>query len=227
VTPAFEQRFAISLEGGLEAVLERGNGKRKRKKFRSQQRHFEDRGGYGFRDLPRAERSAALDLFLRQKAERFRALAIPDPFADAGIRAFLTALFEDPATDARLYVIESGGVIKAMLGGIVGQRTFWGMFSSYADDADAAASPGELLLWHMVERLSQERLRTLDLGPGAERYKQAWCDRTMPQVDARLALTARGRAYVGVSRLMADASRLIKRHERLKALVQKLRRYLR
>lgn len=227
VTPAFEQRFAISLEGGLEAVLERGNGKRKRKKFRAQQRHFEDRGGYRFRDLPRAERAAALDLFLRQKNERFRALAIPDPFADAGIRTFLIALFEDPATDARLYAIESGGDIKAMLGGIVGQQTFWGMFSSYADDADAAVSPGELLLWHMVERLSQEGLCALDLGPGAERYKQAWCDRTIPQVDATLALTAAGRVYVGAARLLADASRAVKRHEGLKAVVQQLRRRLR
>lgn len=227
ITEAFEKRFAVSLGAGFEAVLARGNGKRKRKKFRQQQRHFAERGGYRFLDVPSDQRIATLDVFLEQKKDRFRTLAMPDPFADPGIRAFLIALFLDPAADSRLYVIESGGVTKALLGGIVEDGTFWGMFSSFADDADAGISPGELLLWHMVEALAAEGLAALDLGPGAERYKEAWCDLSVAQYDAITALTLRGRAYVAAAQLKAVARNRVKRSRRLTALAQKLRRRFR
>ena len=227
VTHAFEQRFGVSLDGGLEAVLERGNGKRKRKKFRLQQRHFASGGGYRFVDLPIADRTAALEVFLTQKQQKFQTLDIPNPFAKPGMREFLSTLFRDPRTDTRLYAIESGGVFKAILGGIMEGQTFWGMFSSYAEDADAAASPGELMLWHVVERLSAEGVATLDLGPGTERYKRAWSDRVVPQADAKLALTALGSLYVAGARLGLAAGDAVKGNAGMRSLVQRVRRRLR
>ena len=226
VTAAFEERFAISLAGGLQAVLERGNAKRKRKKFRSQERYFAERGGYRFLDVARPDRPGALAVFLEQKRQRFAVLGMPDPFAEKATDAFLETLFDHPAADTRLYAIESGGTFRALLGGIVEGETFWGMFSSFADDGDAAISPGELLLWHMVETLSAEGLAVLDLGPGEERYKRSWCDRTVPQVDALLALTLRGRAYLGLARARLAMVDRVKRNDRLRALIQRLRRTL-
>ena len=227
VRPAPEERFAISLEGGLEAVLARGNAKRKRKKFRSQQRFFEAHGGYVFEDTPAERRAEALATFLAQKRARFAELGMPDPFADAGIPAFLANLFASADVDTRLYAIVSAGSIKAMMGGIVADGVFWGMFSSFADDADADVSPGELLLWHLVERLAAEGLALLDLGPGEERYKRSWCDRIVPQYDATLAVTTAGRAYVAAAGLRARLVARIKADARLKGAVQRLRRRFR
>ncbi|BDA84087.1 hypothetical protein Sa4125_16290 [Aureimonas sp. SA4125] len=225
--PAIEERFAISLAGGLEAVLARGNAKRKRKKFRSQQRFFEQRGGYVFQDTPPGDRPTALATFFDQKRSRFAELKMPNPFADAGIKAFLGDLFAAPGIDTRLYCILGGGGIKAMMGGIVENGVFWGMFSSFSDDADADVSPGELLLWNLVERLADEGLELLDLGPGEERYKRSWCDRVIPQYDAILALTAAGSLYVAAARLRGQFVRWVKTDARMKSAVQRVRRHLR
>jgi CelD/BcsL family acetyltransferase involved in cellulose biosynthesis len=224
IRPAPEERFAISLAGGLETVLARGNAKRKRKKFRSQQRFFEAQGGYVFGDTPAADRAQALATFFAQKRARFADLSLPNPFADRGIEAFLADLFGAAGIDTRLYTIVSAGSIKAMMGGVVADGVFWGMFSSFADDADADVSPGELLLWHLVEQLSAEGLALLDLGPGEERYKRSWCDRVVPQYDAVLALTTAGRAYVAAARLRGRLVARIKSDTRLRGTVQRLRR---
>jgi CelD/BcsL family acetyltransferase involved in cellulose biosynthesis len=226
IRQAPEDRYAISLRGGRDAVLARGNAKRKRKKFRAQQRHFEARGGYVFRNVPARERDDVLDAFLALKIARFAALGLPDPFQDAGTAAFLKRLFSDPESGARVYVVESGGAMKALLGGLALRDTFWGMFSAFADDGDAEASPGELLLWHLVESLCAEDFAAFDLGPGDERYKRSWCDISIPQFDALLAVTAGGRAYLHGSALRQTLVRHIKANARLLALVQHLRRAL-
>ncbi|WP_162244702.1 GNAT family N-acetyltransferase [Aureimonas sp. Leaf454] len=226
VRPALEDRFAITLDGGMEAVLANGNAKRKRKKFRAQQRHFEGLGGYVFRDVPPDARSVVLDTFFALKIARFAELGRPDPFQDPGTEAFLKRLFADADAGARLYIVESGGTVKALMGGLASGRTFWGMFSAFADDEDADASPGELLLWHLVERLSAEGFATLDLGPGEERYKRSWCDLVVPQFDAVMAVTAGGRTYLAASRLRRSIVRRIKEKPKLLAVVQRVRRVL-
>ena len=227
IRPAVEERFAISLQGGLEPVLARGNAKRKRKKFRAQQRHFDALGGYAFTDTPAEERPAALATFFDQKRLRFAALSMPNPFADAGIEAFLLALFSAPEVDTRLYRIVSGDSCKALMGGIVENGVFWGMFSSFSDDADAEVSPGELLLWHLVEYLSAEGLDVLDLGPGEERYKRSWCDRLVQQYDAILPLTRAGSLYLAAAIMRRRLVFRVKTSPRLKRIAQSARRRLR
>lgn len=226
IEPAFEKRFAVSLEGGFAAVLARGNAKRKRKKFRSQQRHFEPQGGAFFRDVPRNERGDVLKVFLAQKRERFAELKMPDPFSDIGIDAFLRSLFEDENTDARLYVVESGGIVKALIGGIVSGDTFFGMFSSFANDADAVASPGELLLWHLAETLCAEGHSWLDLGTGEERYKLSWCDRIVVQYDVLVPLGPRGRIYAALASTARRGASFVKGNKRLRSIAQRARRLL-
>ncbi|MDA8870246.1 GNAT family N-acetyltransferase [Rhizobiaceae bacterium] len=191
--------FALSLEGGFEAALDRGNGARKRKKFRSQTRKLEDVGGA---TLVVADDDASadriLDAALVQMAARFDRAGIWNRFNDTGVAAFLRDLTRpEHGSVLRLYGLEIAGELRATFAGMEHQGAFSGCFLSHADDKFAAISPGDMIIHLAIENCCKRGLHTFDLGRGSERYKTSWCDRTVPMFETRIALTRRAHAFAG------------------------------
>lgn len=221
--------FTMDLSGGFEALLARGNAKRKRKKFRQQCRQAAEAGGYrmivaGSGD----EVELLLGSFCRQKSRRLRKLGISNTFDSREAREMLSMLAhrsigqEEPLL--QLFGLEIGGKIRAVFGGGVRNGHFSGYFSSISLDSLTHLSPGEMLLHMLVEHCADRGITSMDLGGGDERYKRSWCDTQVDLVDVILPIGAFGRPAVAALRCSRWVKRAVRQNPRAWALIAAIRK---
>ncbi|MCX8998957.1 GNAT family N-acetyltransferase [Rhizobiaceae bacterium BDR2-2] len=224
--------FHLPLAGDMDTTLRQVNAKRRRKKFRHQQRRLEALGGYEhvIAATP-GEKAAILDLFFRQKAARFAALGLPDAFGAAETKAFFHALAkaDDGGRDAalRLHALrltgENEGHIAAIAGlSLKGDHVLC-QFGSIDDSLAADTSPGEFLFWLMIEQCVNEGYALFDFGIGDQPYKRSWCSASTTLHDVLLPISTLGRAGRAVAFGLIHAKAFVKRHRRLYATIQRLR----
>ncbi|MGV7033741.1 GNAT family N-acetyltransferase [Methylobacterium symbioticum] len=225
--PAPSDGYGMMLGPDPEASVRRAFGGDARKKLRSKERRLvETVGPLAYRCAETAEeRARFLAAFHAQKAARFAAMGIGDPFADGAVRAFLdrAAAGETPAIEVHALVAETTGRVLATFTGAVDAARFSGMTTSFEADPEVArSSPGDLLLQHLVRDQTARGRRSLDLGIGEARYKASVCDETIEIARPILAVTLRGHAYRAAAAALTRAKRRIKRDPRLAGLRARL-----
>lgn len=202
---------------------------KRRRVLKSKERALSERGAL----VPRLMESEedvrrALAAFLAQKAERFAAQKIANPFADPGIQAFLLAACL-PQTDGsppplRLYALFVGDEIVATRAG-----TVWGthisiMFHSFDQRPEIArSSPAEVLLVYMIETLAAEGFTHFDLGVGDQPYKRVYCKEVMDLRHGIVPVSPKGKLLALPLRAAVWAKRRVKQSQRLSALYQRLK----
>ena len=67
---------------------------------------------------------------------------------------------------------------------------FHGFVNTISVDELSQISPGEMLLYLMVEQLASEKIQSLDLGAGDETYKRSWCQHQITLFDTIHPVTA-------------------------------------
>ncbi|MEM9279126.1 MAG: GNAT family N-acetyltransferase [Pseudomonadota bacterium] len=180
--------YVMDLKPGFEAILDMGNGKRKRKIFRRQHRVAESLGGYELvTPTDKDEISSIMDEFFAMKSERFAELGIPDAFGDTEAREFLSALAGEPEKNGtqllRLMALKVDGKMRAMYGSGILPGYCQACINAVAYDDFAEESPGEMIMYLMVDHLINEGFEYLDLGVGHERYKISWCKKSHQIMD--------------------------------------------
>jgi CelD/BcsL family acetyltransferase involved in cellulose biosynthesis len=227
--PSINPAFIIHLDGGFEATLKRGNAKRKRKKFRHQCRVADEAGGYNLLvpdDIEGIDR--ALDAFFEQKSARLAEQGIANVFGSKRARDLIRGLahhsigMKEPLL--RLHALEIGGEIRAVFGAGIHDEQMSGYFSSISTDELTAMSPGEMLLYLVVEMAAGEGLRAIDLGAGDERYKRSWCDERLDMFDVILPTSAAGLPFALFRRWLHTTKRAVREHPRLWGVVNRARR---
>lgn len=208
--------YKLALErGDCEGALKRSMSAHARKKLKNKRNRF---AGFGKSVLIRAQEPGeierVIDAFLTQKAVRFQAMGVPDPFADPPVREFLRqaatpGLGASPPLE--LYSLDvEGRSVATYVGAVQGGR-FSGMATSFDMESEVAkTSPGEILLVDLIKLKCHEGIRVFDLGVGEARYKTTICDDRDELVDTFLPLTAKGRVYAWFSRAKRVAKRRIK-----------------
>lgn len=220
--------YFIDLEDGFDGVLNHGNGKRKRKKFRSQVRAAEKAGGYRF-VVPKSAGEALklLDVFRAQKSHRFAQQGIQDVFASSCSSDFLSKLAtipeEEQSSSLELFALEIGGEVRAVFGGGRFGTHLSGYFSSISDDELSHTSPGEMLLYLMLEHCAEKGYKSIDLGCGDERYKRSWCQKQVLLSDVLLPLSKRAIPIVAGYKLWCIIKRNVRSNPFLWNLVRKAR----
>ena len=227
--PSPSDGYGMMLGPDPESTLKRAVSADARKKLRSKEKRLvEAHGPIAYRTAADgAEAGRYLSAFYAQKAARFAAMGVDDPYADPAIRAFLSAATagESPAVEVHALVLEATGRVLATFGGAVDGARYSGMMTAFdADPEIARFSPGDLLLHHLVRDQAARGRRAFDLGVGEARYKASVCDETIPLVAVTLPVTLRGHAYGLVATRLTRLKRRIKRDPRLFALVRRLRR---
>ena len=216
-SPSPSRAYKLALiAGDGDATLKRSMSSHARKKLKNKHSRFKD---FGPSALTRAttpgEAARIIDAFLAQKAERFRAMGVPDPFAEPAMRAFL----EQAAMDRRserpaieLYALDlEGRPVATYVGTTQGER-FSGMATSFDMASETVkTSPGELLLAELIRLKAREGVAVFDLGVGEARYKTTFCDDHDDLVDSFLPLTFKGRLFARIARTKRELKRLIKR----------------
>lgn len=215
--PSPSRAYKLALVAGDgEATLKRSMSSHARKKLRNKHSRFKEFGPSMLnRARTPAEIERVLTAFLEQKTERFRAMGVPDPFAEPAVRAFLagaaSGLDGDPPI-IELYALDvAGECVATYVGARQGER-FSGMATSFAMNSPTVrTSPGELLLADLIRLKCSEGLAVLDLGVGEARYKTTFCDDHDDLVDSFLPLTLKGRLFARIARTKRELKRRIKR----------------
>ncbi len=224
--------FQVPLFASFEETLKQVNAKRRRKKFRLQQRRLEEAGGYRvIEPESAAEKHALLDEFFRQKAERFRTQGIPDVFADAPVRAFFHALLDTPA-DGPDYLLRLNGLqllagdqpVLAITGTSRKGDHIICQFGSIREDLLPEASPGEFLFWHVIEAACRDGAAIFDFGIGDQTYKRSWCTVETTQYDVLLPVSLKGHVAAATHRALNRLKAAIKGNPALYGALQRLRR---
>lgn len=222
--------YELSISDGIDAVLDAGNGKRKRKIFRKQVREAEQLGGYELASPETDDEiKAALADFLEQKSRRFAELGVKDVFSSEAARAMITSLALKQTNDGgrllRVFELKVGGKTRAMYGcGAIGDYCqAWVNSVTYDDFSDH--SPGEMVLYLMIEQLVAEGFSRLDLGVGSERYKQSWCqsgqqlfDVIMPLSPAAYPVVAGDKAFQAVKAHLRNNESFWARYKKLRKI---------
>ncbi len=223
--------YDMDLSSGFEAVLQIGNAKRKRKIFRRQGRLAEENGGYEF-TIPETpeEIDAALEIFFIEKTKRLKELGAPEVFDTPEAREFIRMLAHSPEKNGiqpfRIFELKVGGKSRAMYGcGIYGDYCQASVNCVTYDDL-AHMSPGEMVLYLMVEHLCEEGFNKLDLGLGDERYKRSWCKSGHNLFDTVIPVTGSAVPFVMATRTKIGIKRFVRRNEMLWQSARKLRQKL-
>ncbi|MGI9350726.1 MAG: GNAT family N-acetyltransferase [Rhizobiaceae bacterium] len=202
--------YLMDLTPGLDAILDLGSGKRKRKLFRRQVRMAKQMGGHEL-VVPKkpGDIRAIMTEFFKLKAERFAELGIQDVFSDKATQEFLLRLAEEPEKDGiqllRLFVLKVGGKMRAMYGSGILQDYCQSCINAVSYDEFSEESPGEMVMYLMVDHLINKEFSTLDLGIGQERYKESWCKETNELKDTIFPLSY---SAIPFSQLLRSETRL-------------------
>jgi CelD/BcsL family acetyltransferase involved in cellulose biosynthesis len=221
-SPSGAYKLALT-SGDCDGTLRRAMSSHAHKKLKNKRNRF---ATFGSSQVVRATSDAEIErvisAFLAQKAMRFAAMGIADPFADPAMRAFLKqgASGERPAL--QLYSLDlAGRSIATYVGAVQGQR-FSGMATSFDMESEAArTSPGEILLIDLIKLQCQAGMASFDLGVGEARYKTTICNERDELVDTFVPVTAKGRLFAGIARARRSAKRWIKTQPRLLALAHR------
>lgn len=204
----------VDLSAGFEALLARHNGAAKRKKLKQKEKILNTAGGYEIVSARDPETcKALLDVFFAQKAARLQAQGIRDPFGTAQARRFFDRLADygsGPNPVLEIAALRAGGAVRAVFGfGVERQRVSL-MILSFSQDELTRASPGETLLYRLMERFAAAGVAAVDFGVGRERYKDSWADSEIPLVDGVLAVSAAGRLYAATARARRALERRVR-----------------
>lgn len=169
--------------------------KSRRKHDRQQGERLEALGQVEFEEVRGSpEALPILDVMFRQRAARFVAMGVPDPFAEPGMRAFYDATLSPAAgVDARLHVLRLNGEIVAVRYNIAhGERLFC-LISSMSDDATIqTGSPGKQCLLRVMQTVFDAGYRVFDMGAGFTDEKRHWCNLKLPVRQHYVPLTKLG-----------------------------------
>lgn len=221
-SPSGSYKLALTA-GDCDGALRRAMSSHAHKKLKNKRNRFSTFGpSQVVRATSDAEIERVIAAFLAQKAMRFAAMGIADPFADPAMRSFLKqgASGERPAL--QLYSLDlAGRSIATYVGAVQGQR-FSGMATSFDMESEVArTSPGEILLIDLIKLQCQAGITCFDLGVGEARYKTTICDERDELVDTFVSVTAKGRLFAGVARARRSAKRWIKTQPRLLKLAHR------
>lgn len=224
--------FQLPLLEDFDATINQLNGKRRRKKFRSQVRKIEATGSFEHLIARTAsEKQELLSLFFHQKAIRFKALGLPNVFQSAETQTFFQAALQmsDAGGDAALELHglrlhgQHEGAVAAIAGlSRKGDHVIC-QFGSIDESVAPEASPGELLFWLIIERACAQGAALFDFGLGDQDYKRRWCTIETVQHDMLLPVSRLGSMAAIAQRGVNRGKAAIKGNPHLYALIQRLR----
>jgi CelD/BcsL family acetyltransferase involved in cellulose biosynthesis len=211
---------------GWETANTTQRSKSRRKHDRQQGERLDALGQVTFEELGASQdRAEVLATMFRQRAARFAATGVCDPFADPAVRSFYDATL-DPAsgTDVKLHVLRLDGEIVAVRYNIVEGSRMFCLISSMSDDPRIqGGSPGKQCLLRVMQTVFDAGYTNFDMGAGFTDEKRHWCNVQVPLRQHYLPRTVPGYAAAFAHRLAQSARREIKSNKTLLALAKRLR----
>ncbi len=221
--------YDMDLRDGLDVILDQGNGKKKRKLWRKQNRLAESMGGYEL-VIPETKEaiSEAIEELLILKAKRLKSLGIPDIFADQNTMDFLNELATFPPLEdghlLQIFQLKIAGKTRAMYVYGISGKYCQAYVNAVEYDEFSEHSPGEMVLYALVDHLCEKEYERLDLGVGDERYKVSWCPGKHQLFDTTQPLSAYAVPFVAWVRMKNALKRYIRNNPSIWLRLKKFRK---
>lgn len=200
--------------------------KSRRKHDRQQGERLEALGAVSFETLGNGDAAlAALDLMFRQRAARFRAMGVFDPFAPPAVRAFYDATARaGSGVEIKLHLLRLDGVITAVRFNIVAGNRLFCLISSMSDDPTIqTGSPGKQCLLRVMQTEFDAGFSMFDMGAGFTDEKRHWCNVQIPVRQHYQPITRRGALAAQAHRNWAVLRQRVKSDARLLKLAKAAR----
>lgn len=223
-SPSFA--YCIDLRQGYERYLETFRSAKFRKRLRWQERKLCDLGDVTYKRAQTCEEAIHfVDVHFAQKSSRFLSTGKSDPFAEVGLKAFITDLAtRDPESTApplELHALLLDDEFLALYGGATSERRFSAFFNSIDIRYAKQVSVGDMLLARLAMNCDERYLDGLDLGVGEAVYKTSWCNQEDRMFDTFIAVTFVGWISATIMKLARRAKRKIKQTPFLWRLARK------
>ena len=221
--------YDMDLREGMDAILDHGSGKRKRKLWRKQNRVAESMGGCEL-VLPTSARdiTEALDEFFESKTKRLKELGVRDVFSDQNTIDFMRQLAAEPEHDGvkllQIFQLKIADKTRAMYAIGINGKYCQAYVNAVEYDDFADHSPGEMVLYAMIEHLIAHKYERFDLGVGDERYKRSWCPGMHDLFDTMIPLSAASTPLILGLRLKNSLKRYIRNNPDIWGKFKKLRK---
>lgn len=221
--------YDMGLSDSLDATLDQGNGKRKRKIWRKQNRVAESMGGYELvSPQSREDILEAVDEFFLLKGKRLSEMGVQNVFADQNtIDFFVQMALAAPLKDGHLfkiYQLKVQNKTRAMYVLGINGSYCQAYVNAVEYDEFSDHSPGEMILYAMIEQLINDGHTKLDLGVGDERYKRSWCPGKHPLFDTNIALSASAQPGILALRAKNSVKRYVRNNPKLWLKLKKIRK---
>jgi CelD/BcsL family acetyltransferase involved in cellulose biosynthesis len=172
-----------------------------------------------------SEALGIMEVMFRQRAARFRAMGVFNPFAIPAIRAFYdSTAAAGSGVEVKLHALRLDGEIVAVRYSIVeGDRLFC-LISSMSDDPVLQnGSPGKQCLLRVMQTEFDAGFRAFDMGEGLTDEKRHWCNEQIPLRHHYVPVTRRGALAASLHRRWQVTRRQIKSDARLLGWAKALR----
>jgi len=117
--------------------------------------------------------AAMIAALIAAKREQYRRTQVPDAFTKRGHMQLIMAMNDAPMPECRLVMsrLEGGGRVLAQHLGPQHHDVLSHWLPVYDVEA-RSVSPGRLLLWHMIQRATEDGIALIDYGEGDAVYKR-------------------------------------------------------
>jgi CelD/BcsL family acetyltransferase involved in cellulose biosynthesis len=166
-----------------------------------------------------------LEVLFAQRARRFAAQGIRNPFAEPKVRRFYEAIAESGSgVEVVLHVLRLNGVPVALRYNIGFGGALYCLISSMSDDpAIQVGSPGKQCLLRVMQTVFDAGWAAFDMGAGFTDEKRHWCNVEVPLRRHYLALSPVGVIAGALDRGRISLKHRIKSDPKLLAAVRKIR----
>ena len=227
--PSVNSMYDMDLRDGMDAILDQGSGKRKRKLWRKQNRVAEGMGGYELvSPATHADILEAIDEFIVLKGKRLTDMGIQNIFSDKKTIDFFIQMAVTPPIESghlfKIYQLKIQNKTRAMYAlGIDGDYC-QAYVNAVEYDEFSDHSPGEMILYAMIEQLIADGYAKFDLGVGDERYKRSWCPGKHPLFDTNIPLSASAYPIIFGLKAKNTVKRYVRNNPELWTRLKKIRK---
>jgi len=167
----------------------------------------------------------AMNALFYDRAARFAAQGIDDPFAPAEVRAFYRSVFRTRgALAGHMQVLKlNGDIVAARYNLIAGNRMFCLISSMSTEPKLQPGSPGKQILVRLMQSIFANGIRSFDMGAGFTDEKRHWCNVSLPLSEVIMAQTLKGWLAMQALSAKLRIKHVIKSNEKLFAKVKEWR----
>lgn len=166
-----------------------------------------------------------LETMFAQRAARFSAQGISNPFEDETVQRFYQRAFAG-GKDLRgkLHVLRLNQEIVAVRYNLVHKSRMFCLISSMSDNPKVQiGAPGKQCLLRAMQSVFDDGYSMFDMGAGLTDEKRVWCNRQLPLRTAYVPLSAKGRVFATLDRRAKGAKRALKNNQRIFAALKAAR----